>query len=194
MSSQSHLSSFSKIARTVTCLPSTQHYQDASVGRVISPCFFSPLRCNDRRGCPVAAIFRAHDWTKSSLEWSRGIEAASGCMPREEDRRKGRCSLRSLTPRYNRAGCTGKIMAVNLWTDSIGFHLSSFLVAAFHRDISFTFLLFTGSPTRCVVVFSPCLSFCLRQESQNRYIIAHDLHPTIFPANIYAASTDIKWW
>lgn len=100
--------------------------------------FFSPPRCTTtRRGCPVAAIFRAHDWTKSSLEWSRGMEAASGCMPREEDRREGRCSLRSLTPRYNGAGCTGKIMAVNLWTDSIGFHLSpSLLVAAHHRDIS----------------------------------------------------------
>lgn len=65
------------------------------------------------RYCPAAAIFRAHDWTKSSLvEWSRGRGGASARRARRTE--GGRCSLRSLTPRYNGAGCTGKIMAVNL--------------------------------------------------------------------------------
>lgn len=121
----------------------------------------------------MAAIFRAHDWTKSSLEWSRGVEVESGCMPCEEDRREGRCSLRSLTPRYNRAGCTEKIMAVNLWTDSIGFHLSPFLVATLHRDIaSFRFHPLAWSHSSFL-----SLSFCLHQEKiQNRYIIAYTVY------------------
>lgn len=159
----------------------------------MTSCFFSALRCNDRRGCPVAAIFRAHDWTKSSLEWSRGVEAGSGCMLRREDRREGRCSLRSLTPRYNGAGCTGKIMAVNLWTDSIGFYLSpSFLAAGLHRDIScFRF------PLVHPLVWSypsslPALLSCLRREIRNRYIIrVRSATLRFFTVNIYAAS-DVK--
>lgn len=154
------------------------------------------LVATTRRGCPVAAIFRAHDWTKSSLEWSRGIEAASGCMPRQEDReREGRCSLRSLTPRYNRAGYTGKIMAVNLWADSIGFYLSP--SSSLRSPSRYLFLsLSSCSPTRCIFVFPsvapclpfPCLSFCLRQEIRNRHIIiVHNLHLASFLANIYTA-------
>lgn len=155
--------------------------------------FFSPRCTTTRRGCPVAAIFRAHDWTKSSLEWSRGMEAASGCMPREEDRREGRCSLRSLTPRYNGAGCTGKIMAVNLWTDSIGFHLSpSFLVAALHRDISsFRFLPLVhphvaslSSPLSAFLSSFPPFFLFTPRNSKSLYNRARS---AIFPANIYAA-------
>lgn len=163
--------------------------------------FFSPPRCNDRRGCPVAAIFRAHDWTKSSLEWSRGVEAESGCMPCEEDRREGRCSLRSLTPRYNRAGCTGKIMAVNLWTDSIGFHLSpSFLVAALHRDISsFRFHPLVWSDSSSLSVFLYPVSFfvyTLHQKSKIA-IITYDLHLLrlwFSQQTFMQLLTDIKWW
>lgn len=160
----------------------------------ISLLFFPPSRCTTtRRGCPVAAIFRAHDWTKSSLEWSRGMEAASGCMPCEEDRREGRCSLRSLTPRYNGAGCTGKIMAVNLWTDSIGFHLSpSFLVAALHRDISsFRFPLVhphvasLSSPLSAFLSSFPPFFLFTPRNSKSLYNSARIC--TIFPANIYAA-------
>lgn len=146
-------SSLSKVPRTVTCLPSILRYQGASVGRVTSPCFFSPPPFSLQR---PSRLSRGGNISRAWLDKKQprvvsGI--GSGCMPREEDRREGRCSLRSLTPRYNGAGCTGKIMAVKLWTDSIGFHLSSsFLVAALHRDISLPFA-FLFSPTRCLLLF-----------------------------------------
>lgn len=118
-----------------------------------------------------------------------GVCGESGCTPREEDQREGRCSLRSLTPRYNGApGYTGKIMAVNLWTDSIGFHLSPFFfVAAPSRYLFFFASLPPAFPSLSRLLSLSRLSSVYAKNPQSLNNGVHDPHLTVFPANIYPA-------
>lgn len=185
-------SSLSKVPRTVTCLPSILCYQGASVGRVTSPCFFfSPSLL-------VATTIEVVPWRQyfARMIGQKAASSGLGDWKRVHAARRGSEGGQMLTPQPH---------APIQWGWMYGKNNGSKAIDRLNRVPPFFFFPRRCAPSRylspfrfplfpyslppflplCLLFF--WLSFCLRQEIRNRYIIVHDLHPAIFPANIYAA-------